>query len=77
MRHLATYDARDSTPTLITAGMIRTVDGSQPTASAMLIGGGQVLAVGTITDAEAVAADRGLNPVHVDFPQATIVPWFH
>lgn len=76
MRHLATYDARDSTPTLITAGMIRTVDGSQPTASAMLIGGGQVLAVGTITDAEAVAADRGLNPVHVDFPQATIVPGF-
>nr|WP_276584691.1 amidohydrolase [Brevibacterium permense] len=56
--------------------MIRTIDGSRPTASAMLIGGGQILAVGTIADAEAVAADRGLVPVHVDFPQATIVPGF-
>ena len=76
MRHLATYDARDSAPTLITASVIRTVDGSQPIASAMLVSRGQILAVGTASGAEAVADDRGLNPVRVDFPQATIVPGF-
>lgn len=76
MRHLATYDARDSTPTLITAGMIRTVDDNAPTASAILIGGGEILAVGTKSDAEAAAADRGLAPIRVDLPDATIVPGF-
>ncbi|SMX99740.1 amidohydrolase [Brevibacterium aurantiacum] len=76
MRHLATYDARDSTPTLITAGMIRTVDDNAPTASAILIGRGEILAVGTKSDAEAVAADRGLAPIRVNLPDATIVPGF-
>lgn len=76
MRHLATYDARDSTPTLITAGMIRTVDDNSPTASAMLIAGGEILAVGTEADAEAVAAHRGLSPIRVNLPEATIVPGF-
>lgn len=76
MRHLATYDARDSTPTLITAGMIRTVDDNSPTASAMLIAAGEILAVGTKSDVEAVAAHRGLSPVRVNLPDATIVPGF-
>lgn len=76
MRHLATYDDRDSTPTLIIAGMIRTVDDAAPTASAMLIGGGRILFVGTKPDAEAVAADLRLDPVRIDCPQATIVPGF-
>lgn len=76
MRHLATYDARDSTPILITAGMIRTVDDNAPIASAILIGGGEILAVGTKSDAEAVAAHRGLSPVRVNLPDATIVPGF-
>ncbi|WP_231444681.1 amidohydrolase [Brevibacterium zhoupengii] len=76
MRHLATYDARDSTPTLITAGMIRTVDDNAPIASAILIGGGEILAVGTESDAEAVAVDRSLSPIRVDLPDATIVPGF-
>lgn len=76
MRHLATYDARDSTPTLVTARMIRTVDDNAPTASAMLIAGGEILAVGTKSDAEAIAAHQGLSPVHVNVPEATIVPGF-
>ena len=76
MRHLATYDARDSTPILITAGMIRTVDDNAPIASAILIGGGEILAVGTKSDAEAVAAHRGLSLVRVNLPDATIVPGF-
>jgi predicted amidohydrolase YtcJ len=76
VRHLATYDDRDSTPTLIIAGMIRTVDDAAPTASAMLIGGGRILFVGTKPDAEAVAADLRLDPVRIDCPQATIVPGF-
>ncbi|MGO2862892.1 MAG: amidohydrolase [Brevibacterium sp.] len=76
MRHLATYDARDSTPILITAGMIRTVEDNAHTASAMLIAGGEILAVGTEADAGAVAAHRGLSPVRVNLPEATIVPGF-
>ncbi|MDN6748098.1 MAG: amidohydrolase, partial [Brevibacterium sp.] len=76
MRHLATFDDRSSAPTLITATMIRTVDDTVRKASAMLIAGGQILAVGTEADAEATATNRGLDPVRVDFPQATIVPGF-
>lgn len=76
MRQLATYDAVDSDPTLVTADTIRTVDGTKPRATAMLISGGKILEVGTLTDAEAVATDRGLDPVRVDFPEATIVPGF-
>lgn len=76
MRQLATYDARDSTPALITAGTILTVDDNAPTASAILIGGGAILAVGTESDAEAVADVRGLDPIRIDLPDATIVPGF-
>lgn len=76
MRQLATFDDRDSPPTLVTAGTIRTVDDTAPTTSAMLITGGTIIAVGTQSDAEAAAADRGLDPIRVDFPGATIVPGF-
>ncbi|WP_193071296.1 amidohydrolase [Brevibacterium sp. FME37] len=76
MRQLATFDDRDSAATLITANVIHTVDDTARDASAMLIAGGKILEVGTATDAEKAAANRGLDPVRVDFPDATIVPGF-
>lgn len=76
MRQLATFDDRDSAPTLVTANIIRTVDDIVPEASAMLIAGGLILDVGTQSHAEAAAADRGLDPIRVDLPEATIVPGF-
>lgn len=76
MRQLATFDDRDSQPTLVTAKIIRAVDDTAPTTSAMLIAGGAIIAMGTQSDAEAAAANRGLDPTRVDFPEATIVPGF-
>lgn len=76
MRRLATYDSRDSTPTIITAKTIHTVDEAQPAAQAMLIAGGTILAVGSAGEVEAAARASGLSPVRVDRPDATVVPGF-
>ena len=76
MRPLATFDARDSAPTLITAGTILTVDESNPTAEAMLTAGGRILAVGSRAEVESAAEAAGLDPVRADYPDATIVPGF-
>ncbi|WP_378143735.1 amidohydrolase [Cnuibacter sp. UC19_7] len=76
MRALATYDARDSAPTLATADVILTVDESAPRAEAMLTAGGRILAVGTVDEVEDAARRAGLEPVRADFPGATIVPGF-
>ncbi|MGH1550158.1 amidohydrolase [Leifsonia poae] len=76
MRHLATYDARDSAPTIVTADLILTVDEDAPRAEAMLTAGGRILAVGTVGQVQAEAERAGLDPVRADFPGATIVPGF-
>ncbi|WP_125100178.1 amidohydrolase [Leucobacter chromiireducens] len=76
MRSLATYDARNSAPTIVTAERILTVDESRPEAEAMLTAEGMILAVGTLAECEQVAASAGLAPVHVDHAEATIVPGF-
>ncbi len=76
MRALATFDDRDSIPTIVTAATIRTVDPDTPTAEAMLIAGGRILSVGSLATAEATAAEHRLDPDRVDFPDATIVPGF-
>lgn len=76
MRQLATFDARDSAPTIVTAARILTVDEEQPEATAMLIAGGEILAVGTRAEAARAAAQLNLEPVGVDYPAATVVPGF-
>ena len=76
MRSLATYDARNSAPTIVTAARILTVDESRPEAEAMLTAEGMILAVGTLAECEQVAASAGLTPVRVDHAGATIVPGF-
>ncbi|KTR85954.1 amidohydrolase [Leucobacter chromiiresistens] len=76
MRQLATYDARDSIPTIVTAQRILTVDADQPEAEAFLSAGGRILAVGSVADVEAAAAAAGLDPARADYPEATIVPGF-
>ncbi|GEK79576.1 amidohydrolase [Agrococcus baldri] len=74
MRRLATYDDRDSAPTIVTADRILTVDDERPEAEAMLVAGGRILAVGTVAEVERAAA--GLDAVRVDRPGATVVPGF-
>lgn len=76
MRQLATYDARNSPPTIVTAGTILTVDEARPTAEAMLTARGKILAIGTRDEVLAAAAEAGLEPVRVDFPDGVIVPGF-
>ncbi|ERK69643.1 amidohydrolase [Leifsonia aquatica] len=76
MRHLATYDARDSTPTIVTADVILTIDDDNPHAEALLTAGGTILAVGTLAEVEEQAREAGIEPQRADFPGATIVPGF-
>ena len=76
MRSLATYDARDSAPTIVTAGAILTVDDERPTAEAMLTAGGRILAVGSLSEVEAAATAAGLDPERAEYPGETIVPGF-
>lgn len=76
MRRLATYDARDSAPAIITAKTIHTVDEQNPHAEAMLVAGGLIQAVGSIDEVTRAADAAGLDPVRVDHPDATIVPGF-
>lgn len=74
MRRLATFDDRNSEPTIITAGHIHTIDDDKPDAEAMFVAGGKIEAVGTLTEVEQAAA--GYEPVRVERPEATIVPGF-
>ncbi|QUW19727.1 amidohydrolase [Agrococcus sp. Marseille-Q4369] len=74
MRRLATFDDRDSRPTIITADRILTVDDAQPEARAMLTAGGRILAIGELSEVEAAAA--GMDAERIDRPGTTIVPGF-
>lgn len=74
MRRLATYDAQDSLPVIITAGRIITVDESITDAEAMLVSGGRIQAVGSAREIEAVAGSSDIP--RANYPRATIVPGF-
>src|SRR5699024_8176915 len=74
MRRLATFDERDSQPTIVTADHIHTVDEANPSAEAMFIAGGIIRAIGSRSEVETAAS--GSNPVRIDRPGATIVPGF-
>lgn len=76
MHRLATFDDRDSTPTIITAGAILTVDDDRPHAEALLTAGGKILAVGALAEVEEAADIAGLSTERRDYPGATIVPGF-
>lgn len=76
MRHLATFDDRDSAPTIVTADAILTVDDDAPRAEALLTAGGRILAVGTLAEVEAAADAAGVAAARADYPGATIVPGF-
>lgn len=76
MQKLATFDARDSQPTLITAARILPVGGEVAEAEAMLTDRGMIVAVGSLAEVEQAATDAGLEPQRVDLEGATIVPGF-
>ncbi|PIJ41509.1 hydrolase, partial [Leucobacter sp. OLES1] len=76
MRSLATYDARDSDPTIVTAARILTVDDARPEAEAMLTDRGVILALGSLAEVEQAAREAGLDAVRADYPGETIVPGF-
>lgn len=76
MRQLATFDARDSAPTILTASRILPVGGEVREAQAMLTHRGLIIAVGTLADVDRAAADAGLQPDRVDLGDATVVPGF-
>lgn len=74
MRRLATFDDRDSDPTIVTAKTIHTVDERNPGAEAMFVSAGMIECIGTLAEVEAAAGES--DPVRVDHPGATIVPGF-
>ncbi|MGO3758720.1 MAG: amidohydrolase [Agrococcus casei] len=76
MRQLATFDARDSAPTILTASRILPVGGEVREAQAMLTHRGLIIAVGTLADVERAAVDARLQPDRVDLGDATVVPGF-
>ncbi|WP_336658956.1 amidohydrolase [Leucobacter sp. USHLN153] len=76
MRQLATYDNRDSIPTIVTAQRVLTVDADRPEAEAFLTAGGRILAVGSVAEVEAAAVAAGLDAERADYPDAVIVPGF-
>lgn len=77
MRKLIPFDTpAQTTPRLVTAGVIHTVDATSPTASAMLLDGGRIRAAGSVQECEAAAARKNLSPERVDFGDAVIVPGF-
>lgn len=76
MQKLATFDARDSQPTLITAARILPVGGEVAEAEAMLTDRGMIVAVGSLAEVQQAATDAGLEPQRVDLEGATIVPGF-
>jgi predicted amidohydrolase YtcJ len=77
MRKLSAFDRpAQTTPRIVTARAIHTVDDGATTATAMLIDGGRILAVGTAADCEAAATLARLEPERVDLGEAVVVPGF-
>ncbi|WP_345802248.1 amidohydrolase [Microbacterium sp. AZCO] len=77
MRKLAAFDCPvQTTPRLVTARVIHTVDDADSTASAMLTDAGRILALGSLAECETAAARLGLEPERVDLGDAVVVPGF-
>ncbi|WP_309067071.1 amidohydrolase [Microbacterium sp.] len=77
MRKLSAFDrSAQTTPRIVTARVIRTVDADGSTATAMLADRGRILALGTPAECEAAAEAAGLRPEHVDLADAVVVPGF-
>ena len=75
MRNLATYDARDSKSTIVTANIV-TVNDEQPNAEAMWIKGGKIQTIGTLAEVEAAAQAENEDVLREDYGDKTIVPGF-
>lgn len=77
MRKLAAFDrSAQTTPQLITARAIHTVDGEDTTARAMLTDRGRIVEIGTLTECADAAQRAGLAPERLDMGDAVIVPGF-
>lgn len=77
MRKLTPFDrSAQTTPQLISARAIHTVDADMTTATAMLTDRGRVLAIGTQAECRATADRTGLVPELVDLGDAVVVPGF-
>lgn len=77
MRTLAAFDIpAQTTPRIVTARLIRTVDAASTTATAMLTDAGRILAVGTPRQCRDEAERRGLAAEHVDLGASVVVPGF-
>jgi predicted amidohydrolase YtcJ len=77
MRKLVPFDTpAQNAPRIVTARRIHTVDDTAPTASAMLIDAGRILAIGTIDECRDAASGRLLDVDEVDLGDAVIVPGF-
>lgn len=77
MRKLTPFDrSAQTTPQLISARAIHTMDADTTTATAMLTDRGRVLAIGTQAECRATADRTGLVPELVDLGDAVVVPGF-
>ncbi|MGK3949602.1 amidohydrolase [Microbacterium sp. K2] len=77
MRKLTPFDrSAQTTPQLVTARLIQTVDADATTATAMLTDRGRIVAIGTADECQAAADRAGLVPERVDLGDAVVVPGF-
>ncbi len=77
MRKLTPFDrSAQTTPQLVTARVIQTVDADATTATAMLTDRGRIVAIGTAHECQAAADRAGLVPERVDLGDAVVVPGF-
>ncbi|KNY04008.1 amidohydrolase [Microbacterium sp. GCS4] len=77
MRKLTPFDrSAQTTPRLLTARAIHTVDAEDTTATALLTDRGRIAAIGTLAECEREAERRGLDPERVDLGDAVVVPGF-
>lgn len=77
MRKLTPFDrSAQTTPRLITARAIHTVDADATTATALLTDRGRIVAIGSLAECEQAAERAGLRPERVDLGDAVVVPGF-
>ncbi|WP_431695987.1 amidohydrolase [Kocuria rhizophila] len=77
MRKLNPFDSSaQSIPRLVVARVIHTMDRTSSTAKAMLTHRGRILAIGSLTECEAVAARKKLSPERIELGDAVVVPGF-
>jgi predicted amidohydrolase YtcJ len=77
MRKLETFDALDTpTPLIVTAELIRTMAAPGAEATAMLLLGGAIVAVGDLESCRAAAHERGIPEPEVRGLHGVVVPGF-